>query len=181
VGPPPTTTNVIRRRRASASAAASARSKAPKSQGVVERLHARRLGPELVVTEVRGRRATRHDEAVVTDRQRRAELVGVDLAGADVDVLDLGQHHAHERVVAEDVTDGGRDLALREDAGRHLVEQRLKEVVVGAVDQRHPDGLPLEGAGGEQPTEAAPDDHHVVPVVGRRRSAHSRRSTTSST
>ena len=37
---------------------------------------------------------------------------------------------------AQDVADRRRDLALGEDPGRELVEQRLEQVVVGAVDHR---------------------------------------------
>ena len=47
-------------------------------------------------------------------------------------------------VVAQHVADGRRDLPLREDAGGHLVQQRLEEVMVGAVDQRDPHRGPLQ-------------------------------------
>ena len=83
--------------------------------------------------------------------------------GLDVDVLDLTEDHAQGRVVPQHVADGGRDLTLREDAGGHLVEQRLEQVVVGPVDEGDPHGRALEGAGGEQAAEAAPDDDDVVP------------------
>ena len=56
----------------------------------------------------------------------------------------------------------GRDLARREQAGGDLVEQRLEQVVVGAVDQR--DLGPAAGQDLRRPdaAEAAADDHHAM-------------------
>ncbi len=108
----------------------------------------------------------------------RAELVGVHHAGVDVDVLDLRQDHAQVLVRAQHVADGRGDLALREDARRHLVQQGLEEMVVGAIDERDANGLPLEGSHGEKATEPAPDDHDVMAPLGRGVHGHSLRSTT---
>ncbi len=129
-----------------------------------------------VVPEVRGRGAAGDDETVVADPQRPAELVGVDLAGLEIDVFHLRQDDPQRLVVPQHVADGGSDLPLREDAGRHLVEQRLEEVMVRAVDERDPHGRTLERASGKEPSEAASDDHDMVPRVAAH--AHSSRSTT---
>ena len=64
---------------------------------------------------------------------------------------------------------GGGDLAGREDAGGHLVEQRLEQVVVATVDEHDVDGPVPQQLGGGQPAEAAPDDHDPVPGGRRRR------------
>ena len=54
---------------------------------------------------------------------------------------------------------GDGAVARRQRARRHLVEQRLEQVVVRAVDQRHVDvGAPQPLRGGK-PAEAAADDH----------------------
>ena len=119
------------------------------------------------MSEVRGRRPGGDHEAVVRDGQWPAELVGVDLSGLDVDGLHLGQDDAERAVVAQDVADRRCDLALREDPGRHLVEQWLEEVVVPPVDQRHPNRGTLEGTGGEEPAEPATDDDDVVATIAR--------------
>ena len=63
---------------------------------------------------------------------------------------------------AQHLADRRGDLALGEDAGRHLVEQRLEQVVRGAVDQRDLDRRAPQRLGGEQPAEPRSDDHHAV-------------------
>ena len=134
-------------------------------QGVVQRLHARRLAPEVVVTEVRGDRPSGNNETVVADGDRVVELGDGELAGDRIDVLHLTQDDAHGGVVAEDVADSRGDLTFRKDSGGHLVEEWLEEMVIGAVDQGDPHRYPPEGLGGEQATEARADDHHMVPLV----------------
>ena len=52
-------------------------------------------------------------------------------------------------------------------AGRHLVEQRLKQVVRGPVDQRHRDRRPPEGLDRPEPGEPAPDHHHARSLPSR--------------
>ncbi len=157
---------------------------AAQCQRVVERLERERVGAELVVTEVGGRGAAGHDEAVVADRQRLPELVDVHHPGVDVDVLYLAQDDAHGPVVAQHVPDGGCDLALRKDPRGHLVQQWLEKVVVGAVDDGDADRLSPECLDGEEPAEAAADDDDMVRTAGPAAvpaPAHRSRSTTVST
>ena len=153
----------------------------PQRQGVVERLESAGHLLEFVVTEVRGRGAAGHDQTVIGDGEGLSEFVGHDGAGVHVDALDVRQDHLQPLVVAEDVAGWRCDLPFREDAGRHLIEQGLKEMVVGPVNQRHPDRSQFQGPGGEQPAEARPDDDDVVPIAGRVASVHRRRSTTVAT
>ena len=49
--------------------------------------------------------------------------------------------------------------------GRDLVEERLEEVVVRAVDERDVDRGAAQGARGDEPAEAAAHDHDVRPGV----------------
>ena len=119
-----------------------------------------------------------HNEAVVVDGQGTPELVGPDLALLDVDLAHLGQQDGQVAQTAQHVTDGRRDLALRKDAGGHLVQQRLEEVVVGPVDDGDPHRRPLQRPGREEAAEAAAHDDDVV--LGVRR-AHRRVFTTVST
>ena len=68
----------------------------------------------------------------------------------------------------------GRDLALGEDAGGHLVEQRLEQVVGRLGDERDLDVVAaLERLRAEEPAETGADDDdavrgHAVPPQGRR-------------
>ena len=54
------------------------------------------------------------------------------------------------------------DLARRQRAGRHLVGERLEEVEVAAVDQRHLDRRAAQLQRRLQPAEAAADDHDTM-------------------
>ena len=58
---------------------------------------------------------------------------------------------------------GGATRPGREDPGGDLVEQRLEEVVVGAVDERDVDVGPTQELCGEEPAEAPTDDEHPWP------------------
>src|SRR5260370_464593 len=51
------------------------------------------------------------------------------------------------------------DLAGREYRSRNLVEERLKQVVIGAVDEKDARGRVLQRLGGCQAAESATDDH----------------------
>ena len=59
----------------------------------------------------------------------------LDRAGSNVDAGDLCQEYAEVSLLHLELTDRRGDLGGREDRRRHLVEQRLKYVVVAAVDQ----------------------------------------------
>jgi hypothetical protein len=59
------------------------------------------------------------------------------------------------------VADGRRHRRRRQPGGGHLVQQRLEQVVVGAVDQRHLDIGTRQRTHRFQATEAAADDDHM--------------------
>ena len=65
--------------------------------------------------------------------------------------------------MAKDPPSGG-DLALRQDSRRHLVQQRLEQVMLGPGDHRDIDGRLLERPGRGQATETRPDDDDAVPA-----------------
>jgi hypothetical protein len=88
----------------------------------------------------------------------------VNEARLDVDPGHLGEEHFDRRPPAKEAAKRGRDLARGEDAGRDLVEERLKEVVVGAIDESDVDRVPAEGLRRPQPAEAAADDDYTVPA-----------------
>ena len=163
VGPPPTTTKVRQARRAWASGSRSAALEGEKDavadvEGILEGLEAGRERRPLVVAEVGvGGPRGEHEEVV-------AELA-------------VGQHAAAgprgrpppPRPAGRGRSPGARRMrrmgeaisAGRQARGRDLVEQRLEEVMIAAVQENHRHGLPAQAPRGAEAREATPHDHHL--------------------
>ena len=140
----------------------------PQQQRIVERLQARRVRSPLVVAEVVVRGATGHEQEVIG--QRRA--VGTQHAArGQVDRGDLGHADRHVALVAQDVAQRRGDVTGREPGRGHLVEQRLEQVVVGAVDQGDVDRRLGQRPRRPQASKAATDDDDVR-AAGLRCSVH---------
>src|SRR3954464_3362580 len=77
--------------------------------------------------------------------------MAIEVEGGHGRVLDLDV-----AVLAQDAAYRRRDFPLRQDAGRHLVEQRLEEVVVHPVDQRHLHRCVLQEAAAKRPPKPPP-------------------------
>ena len=110
----------------------------------------------LVVAEVRVGHAGRHDQVVVGD--------GIALGEDDVllrsgDRSDGPQHDLDIALAPEDPADRRGDIARAQRCRRHLVEQRLEQVMIVAIDQDHPNRGVAERPRGLQSAEATPDDH----------------------
>ncbi len=56
---------------------------------------------------------------------------------------------------------GRGDIGRRESSGRDLVEERLKKVIIGAVDHGHADRFVAEMLGRLETAEAGADDDDV--------------------
>ena len=98
-----------------------------------------------------------------------AEQFGDDEFALQVDVRDVAEQHLGVPLLAQDQPRGRGDLTFGDDAGGHLVQQRLEQVVSGAGDQLDVDAGVFERLGGVQPAEARSDDDDLVPI--RRRSS----------
>ena len=113
--------------------------------------------------EVRLARSRGDHEAVVgngvmaTVRVRRQ-----DEAPVEVKARHLAELYRQVLLTVEDVTRRRGDLPFGEDPGGNLVEQRLEEVVVRAVDQSHVHGRVPQEARREETTKAGPDDDDSV-------------------
>jgi hypothetical protein len=100
--------------------------------------------------------------------------------GGQVDVLNIHEHDPGIALLGQHAAQRGRDQARRQNAGGHLVEQRLEQVVVRAVHHRQVHVGGGERAGDVETAEPADDDHPVVrtllvgcaAVVGRYRLHH---------
>ena len=109
-------------------------------EGVVDALHARartrrtrrgrsRTGPAPAAT-------ISESYGVTVSRPRTREVT---VRALEVDVGDLAEQDPGVVLAAEDLAGRRGDLALGEDAGGDLVEQRLEQVVGGLGDHRHVD------------------------------------------
>ena len=80
-------------------------------------------------------------EAVLPDREivvRHAASANHDLAGRRSHAHDLTEQHADIRLQSKQAADRRRDVGGRENSGgRDLIKQRLEQVIVAAVDERH--------------------------------------------
>ena len=136
-------------------------------EGVGQRLQPRRDRGPFVVSEVAVRGAGGDDQVVVGES---LAVVERDRMRRRIDGDDLGLQHgqvAALRLVAQDVADRRGDRRRREARARDLVEQRLEQVVVGAVDQRDLDLGLRQRAHRLDAAEAAADDDDVRPRAHR--------------
>ncbi len=84
-----------------------------------------------LVAEIGVRGAGREHKIVVV----KAAFVGLDAARREVDCGDFGHHDAHVGLAPEQVAGRPCNVGRGEGGGRGLIEQRLKGMVVLAVDQ----------------------------------------------
>ena len=136
VGPPPTITKFSQARRSAGSVLAlgafeGQQQAAADLGGVLDGLQAGRDGFPLVVAEIVVGGAGGDDQRVVG----HFAVAQDDLAVGGVEIDDFAEQDFGVAIVLEHDPQGRGDFAGREPAGRHLVEQRLEEVEVAAVDQ----------------------------------------------
>ena len=131
-------------------------------QRVVDGLHTGRPLGEMVIAEVGLARAGRHDQGVVRRPVGVAEQHRVDRPALEVDSGDLAEQHLAVLVVFEDDPGQRGDLALGDDAGGHLVQQRLEQVVGGLGDHLDVDVGAFEALHSLQAAESGADDDDLV-------------------
>ena len=116
----------------------------------------------MIVAEVRLSGAGGDDQRVVLGDLLKPVETPAHLLGLHVDPFHETELHRHVPVLAQHLAGGGGDLALRQDAGRHLVEQGLEEVMGGSRYQRHLDVSTLEGFRREQTTKTGTNYHNTM-------------------
>src|SRR5262249_345907 len=117
--------------------------------------------PEFIVTEVTGARPRRQNQVIIRDPYVLAirvikEKTPVGLATACY----FSKKHGWVCLCPQNAADGRADLPGRKNRSRHLVEKRLKQVVIGAVNQNDTRRGALERLGGRQAAKAATNDHN---------------------
>ena len=138
VGPAPMMTNVISAARRSGSFSRSARSKATrmrrlKRRGVLQRLQTRRERLPLVMAEIGVSRAGREHQRVIGNA---VAVIEQHAFSRRIDAADIGEQRRDFVTVAQQIADRPGDLGCRKRGGRDLIEQRLEQMMVAAIDQR---------------------------------------------
>ena len=91
----------------------------------------------LIVAEIGVRGAGGEDEIVVVEACAAGKRY---LPCRDVDADHLIHEHLSVALMAQNGADGLGNIGGREHSQRHLIKQRLKEIVIAPVDQRHING-----------------------------------------
>ena len=121
------------------------------------------------MTEVRVARASGDDQGVVGDRRApvRADRLQIDPAPGEVEAGDLTHEDADIATSLEDRSQRIADLPGGEGSGRDLVGQRLEEVEVAPIDERHVDRGAADPHRRLEAAEAAADhDDAMASAVG---------------
>src|SRR5690606_21743985 len=132
-----------------------------------QRLEPRCILLPFFMTEVRMLRAAGEQQIVVAELAR----IGDDLARFDVDTARLGLDDVHVRRTGEDAADRYRDVRGTQGRHRDLIEKRLKEVMILAIDDRDGDvGHVTQSLRRVQSRKSRTDDDDLLHV--RRAAAH---------
>jgi len=108
------------------------------------------------VAEVRLRRAGGDGQVVVGELPGPVEQPAGDGAALEVDVAGLSEDHLRVALVTQDIPERRRDVPLRQDTRRNLVEQRLEEVVRLPVDHVTSTGARRNGLAAARPPKPPP-------------------------
>ena len=129
-------------------------------RGFLHILHPRREGAPVIVTEIVIDRPRGEDQVVVLHRP----AVGGQTAARKVDRAHLGEHDVRIPLGSQDGAHRLGDIRRRQRGRGDLVQQRLKEVIVVAVDDQHVRRSAPQRLGGEQSAEPAPDNDDPYPT-----------------
>ncbi|HJY90513.1 MAG TPA: hypothetical protein VJ255_09550, partial [Candidatus Acidoferrum sp.] len=98
-----------------------------------------RVMRELRVSEVRLACAGGNDQTPVLNLTPETERVHNNTPAFEVDINDLAKYNIRVLLISEDIADRRRDVTLGENSRRDLVQQRLEQMMIGAVDNGHVD------------------------------------------
>jgi len=117
------------------------------------------------------RASCRHDQKIVRVRNP----IDSDALTRDVDAAHLSEEHGGVALRAQDMPQWCGNGRCREAGGRHLVEQRLKRMVIDAIDQQYVDRGAAQPAYRGKPAKSAADYDDPWPCMhGDARSAQGR-------
>jgi hypothetical protein len=117
-----------------------------------------REGLPLVMAEIGIRGAGRDHQVVIGPL-----AIGQDHATVgDIEIHYLSEQHFRVAMAAQDRAQRRCDLTRRKPAGGHLVQQRLKEMKIAAIDQGERQRNLAETLSGVKAGETAADNDHAV-------------------
>ncbi len=119
----------------------------------------------MVIAEVRLAGPRSDDQAVIRGFVTVAEQLRDDEFALQVDVRDIAEQNLNVVLTPQDHPRWRSDRAFGDDAGRHLVEHRLEQVMGGTSDQLDVDVGPFELLDRVQTTESRSDDHDPVSTM----------------
>ncbi len=134
----------------------------PDRQGIFHRLEAGRQRPPLLVAEIGMFGTRRHHQRVVLDRR----VPDQHAPALEIEARHLTEHHASVALALKDAAQRRGDLPGRQRTGSDLVEQRLEQVEIAAIDQRDLDRRAAQTSHRPQATEAPTDHHNPMWVSG---------------
>jgi hypothetical protein len=137
-------------------------------QRIIEALQARRHLLPLLMPEIRVPRARRHNQVIV----RNLPVCRHNPFRRHINPSGLSQHHLGIRLLAQNPPQRLGNIRRGQGRRRHLVKQRLKEMMILPVEQRDPHpGLP-QSLRRRQPAKAPANNDHMgqIPLMN----SHSR-------
>jgi hypothetical protein len=126
-------------------------------ESIFERLESRRYRPPVIVAEIGVRRTSGDNQVVVGDfavRQNHDLPLRVYPAR-------LGQQHLGVLLAPQDPSDRRRDVTRGQGRHRNLVQQRLEDVVVAAIENGDTHRGPVQRAGRVESAKSAADDDYM--------------------
>ena len=130
----------------------------PDMGSVVDLLKPGRYGlPLLVAAEIAVPGARGQHQIVIAD----SPIAEQHLIRRGIDVGHPAEQDPRIRLVAQKGADRRGDVRRRQRRRRHLIEQRLEQVIVAPVDEGDPAGCIAQGLRSAKATEASADDNHM--------------------
>ena len=125
---------------------------------IVERLQARREGLPLVVAKVIVAGAGGQHQVIVGLLVDVHAVVDGQVVAPGIDCDHLAEHHRQVLLARKHVAHRRRDVRRRQPGGRHLIEQRLKQMMIVLIDENDIDRFLLQRPNGSQTSKTRAND-----------------------
>ena len=129
---------------------------------VVDAFESGGVSRPIVVRKVAVRRPGRYDQAIVRD----PPILSIDDPAHAIDGIDIGKNDGRVGLFAQYAADRRSDVGGREACGRHLIQKRLKQVVIVPIDHDDVGRRLRERLGSRQSAETCADDGDTLAAPG---------------